>query len=228
MHGCIVMNTKRRPRLSVTQVLPLALAALVVACGSSASVDESSDEGALKHDHCIDVGFLADCHSDIPVTKLNGWKLPTVVEIHTAEFDVPSQMLEHMKPLATNPNAVAAQVVTGPSNALGIVCTKSGIDARCSLDVLVEAASVVDPAGQPVKQTFSFHPVRFVVHGRVAKLLATLSPTAEVGPIKCSWSGESAQCEVLRDGLGAIVSLYTPNSDASKAAVEASMDPPSR
>lgn len=198
---------------------------LLAACGGSAPSEDVADEGALEH--CVDIGFLGACHSDVPVTKVKGWKLPEVVLMYTDKFDVDPALLREMTPLETNPKMLKAYVVSGPSQSQGIICGTEGTEyARCSFSLLVQADTVKDPAGQPVRQTFSYKPVVFSVHGQVAKMLALLSPTAKVGPLQCHSSGDKSSCEIAAPGIGGIVSLFTPNSAESKAAVEASMDPP--
>jgi hypothetical protein len=218
-----ILTRSSRPACAIA--LAFASFALLVACGGS-SAPEVGDEGALEH--CADDG-VAPCGSDVPVVKVNGWDLPEVVQMYTEKFDVDPTLLREMTPLETNPHMVEASVVSGPSHAQGVVCNTQGTEyARCSFSLLVQADTVKDLAGHPVRQTFAYKPVVFTVHGQVAKRLALLSPTAKVGPLQCHWSGDNARCDIEARGIGGIVSPFTPNSAESKAAVEASMDPPTR
>lgn len=209
----------------------IALSALVFAVGCSGSSEPepqaADDEAALEN--CINLGFLGACTSDIPKERPKGWPLPEVVQIYTDSFPAQSFVVAKMKKVATNPEgAVAAEVRTGPSDARGIVCSIAGPNKdTCALNLLVEASTVKDPTGQPVRQTFSYEPVTFSVRGRVAKLLLEISEAGQLGPLRCIKTATSAVCEVRPEGIGAIVSLYTPNSDPAKSSVEAAMDPPS-
>ncbi len=208
----------------------IALSALVFAAGCSSSSEPEpqavDDEAALEN--CISLGFLGACTSDIPEEKPKGWALPEVVQIYTDSFPAQRSAVAKMKKVATNPEgAVTAEVRTGPSDAHGIVCSIGGPNKdTCSLNLLVEASTVKDPTGQPVRQTFSYKPVTFSVRGRIAKLLLEVSEAGQLGPLRCTKTATSAVCEVRPEGIGGIVSLYTPNSDPSKSSVEAAMDPP--